>query len=115
MATAEKSRSDTPGKRKRGSRGIAKEILAPGSESGAGPTSVAASFNSTKRWLPIFGFDTPVACAYIAYGDADHRITTGSHNDWEAIRYRRPPTWRSNIFIHSSSHTRKPLASETSA
>ncbi len=44
---------------------------------------------------------------------ANGRCLAGSHNDWEAIRYRRPPTWRSNMFIHSSSHIREPLASET--
>src|SRR6266446_9172495 len=44
---------------------------------------------------------------------AKGRCLAGSHNDWEAIRYRRPPTWRSNMFIHSSSHIPGLLASKT--
>ena len=46
---------------------------------------------------------------------ANGRCLVGFHNDWEAIRYRRPPTWRSKMFIHSSSHIPKILASETRA
>ena len=44
---------------------------------------------------------------------AKGRCLAGSHNDWEAIRYRRPPTCRSNMFIHSSSHIPGLLASKT--
>jgi len=46
---------------------------------------------------------------------ANGRCLAGSHNDWEAIRYRRPPTWRSNMFITSSSHIPETFASETRA
>src|SRR5881396_566043 len=35
---------------------------------------------------------------------AKGRCRSGSHTDWDAIRYRRPPTTRSNMFILSSSH-----------
>src|SRR2546427_268662 len=35
---------------------------------------------------------------------AKGRCCSGSHTDWDAIRYRRPPTTRSNMFILSSSH-----------
>ena len=46
---------------------------------------------------------------------ANGRCLAGSHHDWEAMRSRRPPIWRSNMFLPSASHLRKPFASEISA
>src|SRR6266446_4577572 len=43
---------------------------------------------------------------------ANDRCLAESHSDWEAIRYRRPATRRSNMFILSSRHVRALLSSE---
>ncbi len=85
-------------------------------KSSCSATHTKAPTSPTRR-VPMVRVDPKSAIGAASAGPntawrAKGRCLAGSHRDWEATRYRRPPTWRSNIFILSSSHDGTPMSSE---